>query len=524
MPRKTSAKAALLPASENLPRRVLLDWIGRTPTPEQRTLIRTLLDAALQTRTGQGLRLSPEQQAPLDWTGRPAPGEPDVLAVTGGIQSGKSTVLAVDYVQRAPWLGGMPGWLVGPDYSQTRHERAMLTEYLAALEWLDWEASLLPKATNEPWVLRTIFGGSVTGLSSSKPETLAGESPGWIGVAEAGQCTQETANTVRARATARAARLVYAGTIERSQPWFVRLARRWQGANAEGGRAFTLPSWANPAFYPDGRHDAKIRAAERDLPPDVFLHRHAGVPAPPEGLVFREFNALQHGVTVRWGDRPPDADPWQLWLPRDLPVELAIDPGFLGSAYAVLALAEYGGQVVVFDEVHVRGMVHQQVIAVCQQRPWWPQVGTHPDRLGQGGVIDVAGTQHAMGGEPAVNVWAARPAAGGAGLRLRYQRVPLWQGTDRLHFALRPDAATDLALLVVDTDHCPRLVWELTEGYRYRTDTAGEILGETPHDRHNDAVKALSYWLYDRFGPLGESRGVKHGTGARMLLPWEVPA
>lgn len=496
----------------------LQSLVGSTPLPALRAAIRTQIDRRIQAETAgkERLRLTPEQERPLNWAGRPTPGDPCQLAVTGGVQSGKSLTLSLDMLSRLPWLGPTPLWVVGPDYFQTRHERAMLTRFLRLQHWLDERQSVLPKAQNEPWALRTVFGSVIYGMSSSKPETLAGESPSYIGMAEAGQQTQETFEILRARATARAAHFLLAGTLERSQPWFRRLTQRWTGGNAEGGHTFVLPSWANPAFYPGGRWDPKMVSAERDLPPDVFLQRHGGVPAPPQGLVFREFNALTHGRGVRWGVPPPDADPWTAWLPKDLDVEIAIDPGYLGSAYAVLAVAEYGGQVLVCDEVHVRGMIHQQVIATCQARPWWPQV--------TGGVIDLAGTQHAMGGEPAVEVWRAPLASGGAALKLRWNRVPLWQGTDRLHLALRDDPVTDAPTLQIDPDRCPRLVWELTEGYRYRTASDGEILGEKPHDAANDGVKALSYWLYDRFGPLGAPHGVKHGTGARIPFSWEATA
>lgn len=495
----------------------LASYVGTTPTPSLRQNVLEQLQRKLWATEGPKatLTLSPEQQAPLFWTSGMPAGEPDQLAITGGVQSGKTTILALDILTRLPWLGPTPIWLPGPDYSQTRHERDALERFLGAMGWAEWSSSVLPKAENEPWTIRTKFGSTIRGLSSQKPETLAGESPSYIGMCEAGQQYLEAFNVLRARATARGARFVLAGTLEKSQAWFRRLTRRWRGPNDAHARTFTLPSWANPYFYPDGRYDIKIRAAERDLDANTFLQRHAGKEPPIEGLVFAEFAPETHGVTVHWGEAPPNADPWELWLPHDLPVQVAIDPGFLGSAYAVEALCEFGGHVVVFDEVYVRGMIHQQVIAVCQNRPWWPQV--------TGGVVDIAGTQHAMGGEPLVDVWRAPIAQGGANLKLRWNRVPLWQGTDRLHLALRPDPTAGVPLLVVDADKCPRLVWELTEGYRHKTGRDGEILGEDPQNKGNDGVKALSYWLYDRFGPLGDTRSVHYGNGPRALLPWEVP-
>ena len=495
----------------------LRSYVGTTPLPGQRWAALELLNQALRTKEGPDaklLHLSPEQQAPLFWTSGLPAGLPDLLAITGGVQSGKTTILSLEAVTRLPWLGPTPIWVPGPDYFQTRHERAALERFLGALGWVDWSNSVLPKAENEPWALRTVFCSTIRGLSGQKPETLAGESPSLILLAEAGQTQQAVFNVLHARATARGARFVLAGTYEQSQPWFRRLVRTWKGPNKAAARAFVLPSWANPAFYPAGQFDQAIVHAQQTMDPDTFLQRHAGQEPPVEGLVFGEFSPEQHGVTVRWGPRPPEADPWELWLPPDLPVEVAIDPGYLGSAYAVLAVTRFGGHVVVFDEVYVRGMVHQQVIGVCQQRPWWPNV--------VGGVVDIAGTQHAMGGEPCVDVWQSPVSAGGAALRLDWNYVKLWQSTDCLHVALRPDPQTGVPRVVVDCDRCPRLVWELTEGYRHKTGHDGEILGVEPQNRGNDAAKALSYWLYERLGPLGsDSHQITYGNRPRARLPWE---
>src|SRR6185436_648265 len=248
-----------------------------------------LLNQALRTKEGPDaklLHLSPEQQAPLFWTSGLPAGLPDLLAITGGVQSGKTTILSLEAVTRLPWLGPTPIWVPGPDYFQTRHERAALERFLGALGWVDWSNSVLPKAENEPWALRTVFGSTIRGLSGQKPETLAGESPSLILLAEAGQTQQAVFNVLHARATARGARFVLAGTYEQSQPWFRRLVRTWKGPNKAAARAFVLPSWANPAFYPAGQFDQAIVHAQQTMDPDTFLQRHAGQEPPVEGLVL----------------------------------------------------------------------------------------------------------------------------------------------------------------------------------------------------------------------------------------------
>jgi hypothetical protein len=490
---------------------VLRSWLGASPTPEMRRAILAMLPDPL---TGKiGLTLWPEQEAALFST--PPPGvQVDQLLLTGAIQSGKSVLTAADVITRIPWWpAGSSVWLIGVTYYETRAERRLLQNWLGHLGWADWPNCSLPRGQNEPWTLATVFGVSITSLSSSRPERLATEAPVHIILAEAGMQTLETLHTARGRATMHNARLLLSGTVERAQPWYPRLVRRWMAPNPEGGRAFVLPAWANRRFYPGGAMDPKILDVKRDLPPDVFARRFAGLPAQPEGLVFKEFNPLIHGRRVVFGERPADAEPWTVYLPPDLPLEVAIDPGFSGSSYAVLPIVEYGGQVIIFDEVHVRGMTHKQVIRACQGKPWWPRV--------TGGVIDVAGTTHAMAGDPATDTWALPVSEGGANLTLRSQKLPIWQGIDLMHTLLQVDPLTERPGLVVDVSACPRFVWELTEAYQHRTDKDGEVLGEDPVDRRNDACKAVAYWVADKHGPTGVGRRVHYGAGPRALLPWE---
>jgi hypothetical protein len=489
---------------------VLKALIGARPTPELRlALLRKIR------HEGQPIELVPEQMAPFLST--PPPGsEVDQLLITGAIQSGKSFLLAADLLTRIPWYPrGSEAWLAGPDYRQTRAERKYLEMWLPQLGWLDYRNSSLPKAENEPWLIATPFGVTIYGLSGRKPETLASVAPHYIGLCEAGQLLYETLTTARSRATMHSARLLAAGTVERAQPWYPRLVRRWLAPNPEGGRAYPLPAWINKRFYPGGRYDPKILAAERDLPPDVFQRRFAGMPAQPEGLVFPEVNPLVHGRVIRWGPRPPTAEPWELWLPRDLPLEVAIDPGYSGSAYAVLAIARWAPyQGIAVGEVHVRGMYHQQVIKACQGKWWWPQV--------TGGTIDVAGTYHQMGGEAASEVWALPVSKGGANLRLRGQKVPVWRGLDRCHEAFGVDPETGQPRFLIDFAECPRLAWELTEGYRHPLDNEGQVASEQPEDKRNDGAKALAYWLYDIYGePGAEDHNDQYGLGPRVMLPWE---
>ena len=45
-----------------------------------------------------------------------------------------------------------------------------------------------------------------------------------------------------------------------------------------------------------------------------------------------------------------------------------------------------------------------------------------------------------------------------------------------------------------------------TRVYQWKMDNNGQIVGETPEDKNNHGVKALTYWLVDRFGYARDTR------------------
>lgn len=219
-----------------------------------------------------------------------------------------------------------------------------------------------------------------------------------------------------------------------------------------------------------GRADAEIEALEATYPAAVFRERFGGVPCPPATLVFPEFEPARHVAAV---------DPASVQS-----IELAIDPGYAG-AYAVLAVTEAAGVVRVVDEVYHRRMVAAEIIAECRRRWWWPRVS--------GGVIDVAGRQHHASASQ-VEIWQAL-----AGLRLRSRPVRIQDGIDRLRTFLRDPASGDPRLTLAPA--CRALMQEFGS-YRYHEARDDRPISELPMDRDNHAIKALAYWLYDRFGPV----------------------
>jgi len=398
------------------------------------------------------------------------------LLVAGGEQAGKSLTAAKIMVCRL--LLDSPGglyWLVAADYDRTRAEFDYLTADFGALGQLREVSKRV-----DPGKMVLADGTVIETKSARDPRTLAMRAPNGILVCEASQIDLETYLRLRARLAPKRGWMVMTGTFETSLGWYPQLHAAWQVATAEEA-SFSLPSYTNTHLYPGGRDDPEIRRLEEISSDSFFMERIEGRPVPPRGLVLPEFRADLH---IR---------PALAWIPGR-PVRLWIDPGYAG-AYAVLAKQDHDAAVALVDEVYERGLTTEEIVHVCQMRPWWKDV--------EGGAIDVAGYQHQAMAAPA-EVWLRL-----AGVRLRAEKVRVADGTERLRGFLRPDAITGQAKLAV-SPVCRGLLSEFgampspfdgqTRAYRWQTDRDGNIVGNTPRDENNHAIKALIYGLVAEFG------------------------
>ena len=404
-----------------------------------------------------GYEPSPAQRAAHDSPAR-------IRLIAGGERAGKSRSAAMELFGRL--LEGRLYWIVGPEYDLCRPE-------------FDYVVDGLPPHRRRRLRPRTGVHARRTHHPHRRPHrhpqrprtrTPGRRSPDGILACEAAQLPAAAFLRLRARVAERRGWLWLSGTFESARGWYADRFRDWQLAQPTESRAFSIPSWENLALYPGGRKDPEIAELEAMFPADLFMERFGGVPCPPSTLVFREFDPRAHVSAEA--------------QPSGSPVELAIDPGYAG-AYAVLAIEQRGAHVAVIDEVYMRRTIAGDVIAACRQRPWWPRV--------RGGVIDVAGHQH-HAAPSQVEVWASL-----AHVRLRSHRVLLRDGIDRLRTFLR-DPVSDSPRLAI----APQCRWLIREFglYRYHDDSDLKSVSEDPIDRDNHALKALSYWLYDRFGPV----------------------
>jgi len=398
------------------------------------------------------------------------------VLVAGGEQAGKSMVASKYLVSRFLETDGAGlYWLVAADYERTRAEFDYLVEDFAAL-------GILSEVTKrvDPGRMILADGTRIETKSAKDPRTLAMRAPNGIIGCEASQLDMDSYHRLRSRVAPKRGWLFLSGTFEGSLGWYPQLFASWQ-VGKEDEQSFSLPSYSNTNLYPEGMNDPEIRRLRAMASDEFFMERIQGIPCPPVGLVFGEFRADIH------------VDDKAEYIKGE-PVYLWMDPGYAG-AYAVEAVQIINDQICVFDEVYERGLTTEEVITATTNRPWWPDVHS--------GTIDIAGYQHQAMSAPA-EMWMDV-----TGIYLDAHKIRINEGTERLKGFMKIDPLTNKSNVVFNPS-CRGILSEFgavpspfdgqTRAYRWKTDRDGNIVGETPDDKNNHAIKAVIYGIVSRFG------------------------
>lgn len=436
------------------------------------------------------------------------------ILILGGERAGKSYTTALVAAEAMyPPLNddgtfGMEDsryWIIGPDYEQARAEFQYLYDIFMAIECV--AESSMPNSKTQPWMLKTTWGAEVSTKTSNEIAKIASFACDGIILSEAHQQVYEVWLKSLGRVLERRGWVILSGTIENGLPWYPDMYKRWQAPNEDEGRSFSLPTWSNIARYPLGENDPDIIKLRRMTPPDIFMERYAAIPRKPAGAVLPEFEMTKHVRRIEF-------------IP-EIPVELAIDPG--KNAYAVLFVQRVGDMVHVLDRVYTRGEIAQTVI---------PQVKAHPyfrylPKDGPVGVIDIAAKQE-LATYSQLTLWRDL-----ANVTLTTNYVPQAEGREVLRHFLGD------SMLGHDEDGReiwgPRLVFNscMTNAKSY-DGTAADVLAEPelwiwrpqpktlvrseppqPVDANNHAMKALSYYLWHKFGPVGSREDGKRRKAVR---------
>lgn len=377
-------------------------------------------------------------------------------------------------------------WIAGPQYRDALKEFDYMTE-----------ACLNMGLTHKKWIQRSADSSShfIVDDGATRPcrvetrslwdvnKALVSEAPDLIMVVEAGLIQDDPREKLRLRVTTRRGRVWYSGTLEEyAAPWYeseFSEAEPWP--NAKSSFSINVPLYENTQDFPGGSQNAEIQSLKANLRPTTYQRRVVGKPAPSELLVF---NAAFSGKAAN-----PDFCGHYPFKRLDeagerVPVELAIDPGRRPSRYAIHFMQEQQGADVVIDEVSQNDSTHEQMIALCRERPSWENV--------TGGVIDPwAGNQKGMGySQSPRDIWLAE-----AGLDL-VMPEPAPTPTQLIEAMWR---WINSHRLLVDTEHNPFLCAEFGL-WRYHKDAEGKPIRTEPLKRDCDGIKAIGYKVWQKAG------------------------
>lgn len=480
------------------------------------------LPAPVHPETGErlwerGVRLHGSQEAVLKSRAR-------YKQVRGGWRAGKSFIAALALYVDMGWrevvrkvytdLYGVVGDSYRMAEEEMRHLHGML------------EAMGIPHEfhtpVNQSWRIRFPHKGTeVVTLTAADATKIASRPYRGMVLAEAAQLGEAVYLNAKGRVLQTRGWVLIEGTFEEAGAWFYQMAEEWAKGTGEG-ETFALPTWSNLVLFPGGRDDPAIVAAEREFPPDVFLEKFGGEPQKRSDRVMKYADERVH-VRHRFPNLKRSYDP-------DLPVTLFCDPGTT-HAYAVLAVQFVdagGGRAVdtwVVDAVYRWGRTTEQVMEECAAREWAGNVSEM--------VMDFAGRQQRSEGPPNVEQWAKGwRALTGRPLFIHAEPVPLAAGYDVHQRCLlnaweEVDAQRvfnrDGRLRRVTNELGPRLYFDpaaagplfggLVDGQRYRGEynlhrakrtREGAVVRDVPLDIDNDAIKALNYGLYWRYGAFGD--------------------
>jgi hypothetical protein len=407
---------------------------------------------------------------------------PITVQILGGERAGKSAFCGHETTALVPWCQLV--YIVGLNYENAQAEFTYLVDDLRKLQILDEKTLSMPKEGS--WNADVIGGAChIETLSLNRQGSDAliatGKAPDLIVLAEAGLLEEAHFVAAYMRCAEKRGAVILAGTLKRSRPWYVALFRALQVAgNKWNGKSFSFPAWENTAIYPQGANDPTLMALRVALGETLFQERLGAVPVPSPLLVFgREFEYAKHVADIKY-------DP-------NLPLWLAVDPGYAG-AYALLVIqAASASDVRVIDEYYEQYATWDKAVAWLRGRPYVEQNTKGLILNVERAVMDVAGEQH-HADKSQVEQWA-----GETGLRFKSEPVGIELGISRLRDFLRSPFSWEVTRIRI-APHCEGLIWELQEGEQYPKDQEGQPMREHPLDKANHARKAISYLLVNAYG------------------------
>jgi hypothetical protein len=341
--------------------------------------------------------------------------------------------------------------------------------------------------------LRTASGGLLEGVSWGSPEQIEAEGVHLVITDESQHLTSKIADRIRARLVGDWHWIRIGSPSEDGMSFYEEEAYATATAALPTHTMVTWPTWLNP--------DAEVRqAVSIEKESLAYLENVLGADHPAYKQRKRRFDAMYGGMSVppsdvAIGTFERDIHVRDCPFNPDLPVYLGIDPGYYPSYYAVTVFQPHPWGTALglendsernleelwqIDEVYVQHTITDNVISMCRERPWWPNV--------RQAIIDVASRQHdRQTGQSDLMLWQTKTkfpvTAEWVAVNDSLSTHRRWLSQNRLFH---------------DKTLCPNTIKEyLLHKVKARRDGDAK---DTEIDRWNHAHKALAYMLVLKYG------------------------
>lgn len=380
------------------------------------------------------------------------------------------------------------GWIIGPNYPDCEKEFRIVYNTFKKLGIDTVSNKFLKNVENGNMVIETNWGWVLECRSAAHPESLVGEGLDFVLMVEAGRLHRRTfTEYVRPALSDKRGWSLTTGVPEVASDvslLFWGYKRGQEGKRA--WRSWRRPSWTNDIVFPGGRRDPEILEAEEDLTEDEFRRQYGGEFVERVGRVMAEWDDAVHLKRLKYN---PD---WPLFG--------AVDYGYTNWFVWLWIQVDPFGNIYILAEHYIKEMDTERIAKeVLKPHPWMSSCVAFyapPAEPDETSILK----RHLK-----VN---ARTNTGGE-IRTRLAMI-------RSRLKPLPEHAEpkdQQARIVVDQDRCPKLAWEMREGYRWpETKTEQRNSSEIPMDKDNHGPEALGRFVKGHFGsPLEEV-----GSGTRV--------
>jgi len=405
-------------------------------------------------------------------------------ALSNGRRWGKSLVGGKE-AEATAWVKNrlgeaQRGWIVGPEYGDAEKEFRILYDSLKKLGVDQVSSKFLNNTENGNMRIHTRWGWDLQCRSAKHPETLVGEGLDFVLLVEAGRLRRSMfAQYIRPSLSDKRGWSLSSGVPEMATgtsllywAW-----KRGQDKSRLPWKSWRKPSWTNTIIFPGGRQDPEILEAEEDLTKDEFRRQYGGEFVDRVGRVMQEWDDEIHLKNIGFNPN---------W-----PVYAAVDYGYTNPfVWLWIQVDEFNNIYVLEEHYILRQDVAEIARGTLMNHPLLEHlVAFYPDPH------DPDDTKVLM---RELKKSARTNTNGPLNTRNRMVRERLKPMPEHA------EPKDQQAGLVIDINKCPKLAWEMREGYRWpehKDEMRNE--SEVPMDKDNHGPEALSRFIYGYFSIVG---------------------